>query len=301
MLRRVRETRTVELLRASGEEVRAKVESGDWTINRARRELGLPALGPAGDTTAQARPDGLSSALQWHGLITDDEVADWQRYWEQVMAEGRPHRIITLPSRTAIHPSRPRKSAPRGLPRMREHTRSLLLNALRGDGTPRSAARIAVCRAYRVLPGEIGLSPTGGTASCESAAEEIREDLEADLGIIAAELSFGLPDGLEYQLEAPAPGYTERLEPLDLSDVYALLERPLTPRPITDRLSPVAKLWLDPHRAVVDAFLDHDLIEPAAKGAIPPWSRWTTRQNLVAFAVFIALALIPLLVGLFAH
>lgn len=125
MLRRVRETRTVELLRASGEEIRANVESGDWTINRARRELGLPALGPAGDKTAQARPGDLPNALQWHGLITDDEAADWQRYWDHVIAEGRPHRVITLPHRAEWTPTpkRPRKSTPRGVPRMRVRAR----------------------------------------------------------------------------------------------------------------------------------------------------------------------------------
>jgi hypothetical protein len=131
MLRRVRETRTVELLRASGEEVRGRAAT-DWL------------------------PPAFTLPAEWN----EEETADWQRYWDQVMAEGRPHRIITLPSRTVIRPSRPRKSTPRGLPRMREHTRSLLLGALRGDGTPRSAARIAVCRAYRVLPGEIGLTTT---------------------------------------------------------------------------------------------------------------------------------------------
>jgi hypothetical protein len=273
MLARVRQTRTAELLRASGEEVRERVAT-DWL------------------------PPAFTLPAEWN----EEETADWQRYWDQVMAEDRPHRVVTLPSRTAARPNRPRKSAPRGVPRMREHTRSLLLNALRGDGTPRSAARIAVCRAYRVLPGEIGLTPLGRITDGLHTPDEIREDLEADLGIIAAELSFGLPDGLEYQLEAPEPGYTERFEPYDMRDMQALLERPLMPRPITDRLSPAAQLWLDPHRAdaVVDAFLDHDLIEPAAKRT-PPWSRWTTRQNLAAFAVFIGLALIPLLVGLFAH
>jgi hypothetical protein len=171
MLRRVRETRTVELLRASGEEVRAKVESGDWTINRARQEMGLPALGPAGDETAQRRPDDLPGAMAWYDL--------------------------------------------------------------------------------------------------------------------------GLPDGLEYQLEAPEPGYTERFEPYDMRDMQALLERPLMPRPITNRLSPAGLSFTDQH-------FNPSLLTPDAKRT-PPWSRWTTRQNLAAFAVFIGLALIPLLVGLFAH
>jgi hypothetical protein len=175
MLRRVRETRTVELLRASGEEVRAKVESGDWTINRARREMGLPALGPAGDETLQRRRDDLPGAMAWYDLdlpvpfkvdfpptFTADEIERWQQAWDETMTAEQENRqrLIVLPSRAVIRPGRRRKSAPRGLPRMREHTRSLLLNALRGDGTPRSAARIAVCRAYRVLPGEIGLTTT---------------------------------------------------------------------------------------------------------------------------------------------
>lgn len=57
-------------------------------------------------------------------------------------------------------PSRPRKSTPRGLPRMREHTRSLLLNALRGDGTIEATIRVSTCRAMRVLPWDIGYEHT---------------------------------------------------------------------------------------------------------------------------------------------
>lgn len=86
--------------------------------------------------------------------ISDEQAAEWQARWDETMADQpHRHRIITLPQRTVIRSERPRKSTPRGLPRMREHIRTLLLGALRGDGTPRSAARIAVCRAYRVLPG----------------------------------------------------------------------------------------------------------------------------------------------------
>lgn len=69
-----------------------------------------------------------------------------------------------------------------------------------------------------------------------------------------------------------------------------------------DGLSPAARLWLEPTPpSLIESFLDHELTEPVAKRAHLPWSRWTTQQNLLAFAVFIGLALIPLLVGLFAH
>lgn len=178
MLRRVRETRTVELLRASGEHVRAILGG----------EITFPAH------------------------ITAEEIDRWQRAWDETMASDQPHRVITLPHRAewTPRPSRPRKSSPRGHARMREHTRSLLLNALRGDGTPRSAARIAICRAYRVLPDEIGLSHVGRIADGIRSAEEIREgfaaDMAADLGIITADLSFDLPDGLEFAVSEDPRG-----------------------------------------------------------------------------------------------
>ena len=104
MLRRVREERTVELLRASGEEVRERAAIG-WL------------------------PSGFLEA----GPVGDAQAARWQHAWDETVGDGRPQRLIWLPSRTVIRTGRPRKSTPRGLPRMREHTRSLLLNALRGD------------------------------------------------------------------------------------------------------------------------------------------------------------------------
>lgn len=205
MHRRARETRTTELLRASGEEVRARVESGDWTINRARAELGLPPLGHYGDTDVEPRPNGLLDALQCDGLISDEERDEWQRAWDEIMAAEQPHRVqILLPHRAKWTPlpKRERKSNPRGLPRMREHTISLLLGALRGDGSLEATIRVSTCRAMRVLPWDIGHAHTSritagdgkptGMAAVEAAyREHVIEPL-------AGFLSQGLPDGLEF-------------------------------------------------------------------------------------------------------
>lgn len=90
MLRRVRETRTVELLRASGEEVRERAAIG-WL------------------------PSGFLEA----GPVGDEQVARWQRAWDETVGDGRPQRLIWLPTRLRVRPHHQRKSTPRGLPRMR--------------------------------------------------------------------------------------------------------------------------------------------------------------------------------------
>lgn len=101
MRERARETRTVQLLRASGEEIRCKVESGDWTINRARAELGLPPLAELADMTATGRPGDLAKALTRTDLPPlssldvafpiawdSEEIAKWRRAWDEQAAVG---------------------------------------------------------------------------------------------------------------------------------------------------------------------------------------------------------------------
>lgn len=55
--------------------------------------------------------------------ITDEQADEWQRAWDETVGEPTHRaRIVTLPSRTVIRRERRRKSAPRGIPRMRKHT-----------------------------------------------------------------------------------------------------------------------------------------------------------------------------------
>ena len=194
MSRHATGVRLTALLRESADEVRAKVESGEWTVNRARAAYGFPSLGLVGDAVVQKRPDDLPGALQWHGLISEDEIAEWQRAWDQAMADDPTMgRIIHLPSRTVVRTERPRKSPPRGAPRMRKHRRELLINALRWDG-PYAAAK-----AYRILPDELGLGADGptGQASVDAAfAEHVIKPT-----VRALPRLMGLPDGIEFRFE----------------------------------------------------------------------------------------------------
>lgn len=136
--------------------------------------------------------------------ITDEQAAEWQRAWDwTVVNDPAPRRIMRLPQRPVFTP-RLRKFTPRGVPRMREHTRSLLINALRSDGTPSGNARVQTLRAFRVLPWEIGFDYASriaaGVRTRDEILAEFAADAAADLGIIAAELSFHLPEGLELVL-----------------------------------------------------------------------------------------------------
>lgn len=72
MARRAREIRTTALLRDAANEVRAEVESGDWTIDRARAAYGLAPLGPAGDETGPAAAERLGGAMTTHDTTDTD-------------------------------------------------------------------------------------------------------------------------------------------------------------------------------------------------------------------------------------
>lgn len=151
-------------LRADIAEIARKVREGDLTINGARTAMGFPAMkDPYGETIVRRRPGDLPGGLAWHGFaapdsLSDEAVAEWQRAWDETMAAAPSHRkIMHLPQEVTLQPSRPRKSTPRGLPRMREHTRTLLLNALGDDGTFENHIQIRTCKALRVLPWHIGL------------------------------------------------------------------------------------------------------------------------------------------------
>jgi hypothetical protein len=344
MLTQARHVRDTTALRDSVAEVARKLRDGDLAINGARRAMGLPPTSdPYGDTTAQQRPDDLAGALDWYDLgepsasteadwlppafgevtfpdaFTDEQIADWQRAWDETVGnDPQPQRLIWLPSRTVVRSERPRKSTPRGPARMRKHRRELLINALRGDGSYRSEVQVQILKAYRVLPDEIGLDHR------DRVNEQIIADLAADYGLHAAHLSHTmyadglLPEGLEFRLEAPEPGYTESILAAGASTAEQLwdalgMDEPLPPiEPESEFMrlwraaqTPDAHYWLKTDRPryspLVEAFLDHELIEPAAKGALPPRFRRPSRRALVQFAVFAALGLIPLLAALLAH
>ncbi|HEY8977867.1 MAG TPA: hypothetical protein VIN75_26870 [Burkholderiaceae bacterium] len=201
MAARAREARTTALLRDAYADVRAKVTSGEWSVQRA---------------LAETAPAAFTCPADWD----DERVAEWQERWDEFMRDQpQRQRLITLPSRAAIRPGLPRKSAPRGLPRMRKHRRELLINALRPDGTPESAIRVQVLKAYRVLPDDIGLTWAGrvtdGLVSAEQMRADFAADMAADAEIIAAEPSFNLPTGLEFAFEADAADTDPNGEPTE--------------------------------------------------------------------------------------
>lgn len=124
--------------------------------------------------------------------IDPEQAAEWQRVWDQAMADDpMMGRIIHLPQRPEFVPP-PRKSPPRGVPRMRKHRRELLINALRWDG-PYAAAK-----AYRILPDELGLGEPLVTEADVTAAY-LEHVIRPTMGALPR--SMGLPDGIEFRFE----------------------------------------------------------------------------------------------------
>ncbi len=209
---------------------------------------------------------------------------------------------IYLPDRATawlVDPKANPRRRTRGPQRMREHTRSLLLNALRSDGTLESTIQVQTCKAYRVLPWDIGLRPQD--SSVETPKLVTRADVEASYVEHVAEpimnyLTDALPDGLEFKLTDEPGGYVAQgLMTYEQVRADLGLDEPFATAPNfvaeTDferlwhiSLSPAAHLVLGerpaytaaarvfterPHPSIVEAFLDHDLTAPAARGARP--------------------------------
>lgn len=151
--------RTARHLREAVAEVLTLAAAGDdWWRTLIDQIEPIDLTAPAEHMIRVAAPP--ESPSDWDA----EEIAKWQRAWDETIgSEPHRHGIIWLPSRTTIRPRRPRKSTPRGVPRMREHTRSLLINALRSDGTLSSTITVQTCKAYRVLPWDIGFRPQNST------------------------------------------------------------------------------------------------------------------------------------------
>lgn len=132
MRERARRVYAAAALRENIADLAEKVAHGDVNLNGARVAMGFPPIRQLRGLANQPTRPGCGHEPSW---------------WTQ---DGGGYTCMVCGRQPHV-----RKRGPQ---RMREHTRSLLLNALRGDGTPHGAARIAICRAYRVLPDEIGIT-----------------------------------------------------------------------------------------------------------------------------------------------
>jgi hypothetical protein len=187
MLLRVAEPRAADLLRRDLGELREKLANGDLSINGARAAMGL-------------KPFVAASS------VGPETAAQWQAEWDATVGHDIHRPLLLLPGKPEVHPRR----RARGPQRMREHTYSLLLNALRSDGTPESTIQVQTCKAYRVLPWDIGLRAQN--SAVEVPKPVTRADVEHSYFEHVAEpllrhVQPFLPEGLEYKLTAAPDGY----------------------------------------------------------------------------------------------
>lgn len=261
-----------------------------------------------------AEPKALPSPfLEFPGTASPEEIERWQQAWDEIIsADGVRHRqIIHVPGRFTFLP-RVRKSAPRGLPRMRaqlgrsrdaaeRRMHRLILRSWMnrgaystaevrsGFGLPAADQFIDAC-----LPIDWPTFPGGETTS-------------ERMGRLLRWAGFDKP--IEpYDLSAPADILVELPEPL--TDPLDAVEHIISGSPLyarhrgdaggraDSRLSPAAHAWLAPPSPnILQAFIDHELIEPAAKGAFPPergpWWHWAVAAALgiATFAVVLHLTL----------
>lgn len=135
----------------------------------------------------------------------------------------------------------------RGPERMREHTRSLLLNALRSDGTLGSTIQVQTCKAFRILPWEIGLRAQD--SSVEAPKITTRADVERSWFEHVADplirhVQADLPDGLQLKLTEQPAGYVEQglMTPEQVRAGLGL-DEPYIPLPNFAAESDFERLW----------------------------------------------------------
>jgi hypothetical protein len=203
---------------------------------------------------------------------TEHFTAELEALWQ----EARTGPAVWLPP-SKLPQARPTRLE-RRTDRMREHTRTLLLNALRPDGTHGSLIQVQTCKAYRALPWEIGLR--GQDSAVETPKPVTRADIEHAyfenvIDPIAAYVGKGLlnPDQFRvaYGVDCPETG-AERIERMRI----ATFARP-------PDLSPD-----EPEFSFTEQHANPSLIGMAAKGAKP----LTERQYFAWRLIFIASPLI---------
>jgi hypothetical protein len=120
----------------------------------------------------------------------DELRAAFEHTWAEAGApDQQPHRLMLLPG-----PERRPTRAERRRNRMREHTRTLLINALRSDGTYGSHIRVQICKMYRVLPWDIGFAHASRITDGITSADEIRAEKGLALKQRTAEAAATLND-----------------------------------------------------------------------------------------------------------
>ncbi len=101
--------------------------------------------------------------------LRDEFEAAWA---DTVGGDPMRQKLILLPSTPQVERRPTRLERRRN--RQRKHTHNLLIDALRSDGTPGSTIRVRTCKAFRVLPWEIGLPWSGRMTAGLVTADEIR-------------------------------------------------------------------------------------------------------------------------------
>lgn len=243
MLLRVAEPRAAELLRRDLGALREKLANGDLSINGARAAMGL-------------KPFVAASSMD------PETAAQWQAEWDATVGNDIHRPLLLLPGKAEVHQrdpkTNPRRRA-RGPQRMREHTYTLLLNALRSDGTLDSTIQVQTCKAYRVLPWDIGLRAQSS-------------DVEVPKRVTQADLADAYRDYVIEPIESyiskglASPAQMRVMYGTDLPETDAERESRLrvTTRAFESGLSPAARIWLgldEPERpSFVDLFHNPDLL-----------------------------------------
>lgn len=210
-------------------------------------------------------------SFDFPGTVSPEDVARLQQAWDEIVGADSAglNQIHHMPTQAKIQlrvSERRARSIHRDK-RMRWHTYSLLIHALRSDGTMGSTICVQTCKAYRGLPWDIGFPHaslvTGTAPDGTTSAETVAEDVAADMGIVAAELSFLAPPGLEFVFD-DAP------EPIDLTAAPDILvELPEPPKDVWDALphvisgSPAYERWREGIATPEEMRRDLGLDDPA--------------------------------------
>lgn len=183
--------------------------------------------------------------------------------------DGPKHWVV--PDRAAVwmvDPKEDPRRRARGPQRMREHTRSLLINALRSDGTLESTIQVQTCKAFRILPWDIGLRAQ------DSAAEVPKPTTHADVAAAYVEhVASPIADYIAKGLLTPEQVRFAYGTDLPETDSERELRMRLTNRDSHYDPSSAACRWpalFDPGQpSIVDLFYDPGLLAVTNE----PWPR----------------------------